>query len=188
MQPTHMASRPSERLGVLFPGMGAVATTTIAGVMLARRGLAPPVGSLTQLGSLRVDGSSAEVPVRDALALTPLDSLVFGAWDLFGDNAYEVAVNARVLEDKHLDIVRDELSQVRPMTAAFYPEYVRRLRAEIPSIPNARQPLRFSADLICFGNAPASFTSSDAYLLHQNWQMWMQRSRSTMRRGFTDFS
>ncbi len=54
-------------------------------------------------------------------------------------------------------------------------EYVRRLRAEIPSIPNARQPLRFSADLICFGNAPASFTSSDAYLLHQNWQMWMQR-------------
>ncbi|MCC6359684.1 MAG: family 10 glycosylhydrolase [Phycisphaerales bacterium] len=53
-------------------------------------------------------------------------------------------------------------------------EYVRRLRAEIPSIPNARQPLRFSADLICFGNAPANFTSSDAYLLHQNWQMWMQ--------------
>lgn len=54
-------------------------------------------------------------------------------------------------------------------------EYVRRLRAEIPSIPNARQPLRLSADLICFGNAPANFTTSDAYLLHQNWQMWMQR-------------
>jgi len=54
-------------------------------------------------------------------------------------------------------------------------EYVRRLRAEIPSIPNVRQPLRFSADLICFGNAPANFTSSDAYNLHQNWQMWMQR-------------
>jgi myo-inositol-1-phosphate synthase len=130
MQPTHMVSRPSERLGVLFPGMGAVATTTIAGVMLARRGLAPPVGSLTQLGSLRVDGSSAEVPVRDALALTPLDGLVFGGWDLFSDNAYEVAVNARVLEDKHLELVRDELSQVRPMTAAFYPEYVRRLRGD----------------------------------------------------------
>jgi myo-inositol-1-phosphate synthase len=125
-----MVSRPSERLGVLFPGMGAVATTTIAGVMLARRGLAPPVGSLTQLGSLRVDGSSAEVPVRDALALTPLDGLVFGGWDLFSDNAYEVAVNARVLEDKHLELVRDELSQVRPMTAAFYPEYVRRLRGD----------------------------------------------------------
>lgn len=54
-------------------------------------------------------------------------------------------------------------------------EFVRRLRAEIPSIPNPRQPLRLTADLICFGNAPASFTSSDAYLLHQNWQMWLQR-------------
>src|SRR5271165_2090624 len=113
----------------MLPGMGAVATTTIAGVMLARRGLGAPIGSLTQLGTLRL-GKRTEnrVPkIKDFVPLAGLDDLEFGGWDLFPDDAFEAATHAAVLELKHLDAVRDELGAVRPMPAVFYPDYVRRL-------------------------------------------------------------
>jgi myo-inositol-1-phosphate synthase len=119
----------SGRLAVLMPGMGAVATTTIAGVLLARRGLAEAVGSLTQLGTIRVgkrtDGRSPRV--KDFLPLASLDDLVFGGWDIFPDDAYESAVHANVLSREHLDLVKDELQAIRPMPGVFYPEFVRRL-------------------------------------------------------------
>ncbi len=117
------------RLGLLMPGMGAVATTVIAGIMLARRGLAAPIGSLTQLGSLpmRRGDASSEVPMREALPLAGLDQIAFGGWDLFPDDALATATNAEVLSDKHLNLVADELRAVRPMSAVFYPEFVRRL-------------------------------------------------------------
>ena len=119
---------PTGRLGVLMPGMGAVATTTMAGVMLARRGLGLPIGSLTQMGTmlLRRD-APAEVALRDAVPLAGLDQLAFGGWDLFPDDALASATNAEVLSEKHLGLVADELRAVKPMTAVFYPEYVRRL-------------------------------------------------------------
>jgi myo-inositol-1-phosphate synthase len=101
--------------------MGAVATTTIAGVLLARRHLAQPIGSYTQLGTLD------RRAVRDAISLAGLDDIVFGGWDIFPEDAYAAATHAEVLESKHLDLVRDELRSVKPMRAAFYPEYVRRL-------------------------------------------------------------
>ena len=112
-----------------MPGMGAVATTVIAGIMLARRGLAAPIGSLTQLGSLpmRRGDASSEVPMREALPLAGLDQIAFGGWDLFPDDALATATNAEVLSDKHLNLVADELRAVRPMSAVFYPEFVRRL-------------------------------------------------------------
>jgi myo-inositol-1-phosphate synthase len=117
------------KLGILTPGLGAVATTTMAGVFLARRGLAEPVGSLTQLGTLRLgkrtDATSPRI--RDFLPLAPLDDVVFGAWDIFPDDAYESAVHADVLKREHLELVADELRAVRPMPGVFYPEYVRRL-------------------------------------------------------------
>ncbi|HYO75440.1 MAG TPA: inositol-3-phosphate synthase, partial [Thermoanaerobaculia bacterium] len=117
------------KLGILLPGLGAVATTMIAGVLLARKGLAQPIGSLTQMGTIRLgkrtDGNSP--PIRDFLPLAKLDDIVFGAWDIFPDNAYESAVHADVLTSKHLDPIKDELQSIVPMAGVFYPEYVRRL-------------------------------------------------------------
>jgi myo-inositol-1-phosphate synthase len=117
------------RLAVLLPGLGAVATTAIAGTILARRGLAPPIGSLTQLGTIRL-GSRREARsprIGEFLPLAHLDDIAFGGWDIFEENAYESALHADVLERRHLDAVRDELTAVRPMRAAFDPAYVRRL-------------------------------------------------------------
>jgi myo-inositol-1-phosphate synthase len=117
------------KLGILLPGLGAVATTTMAGVFLARRGLASPVGSLTQVGTLRPPGDNdgRAVRVAELVPLASLDDIEFGAWDLFPEDAFSAAAHARVLDAHHLEAVREELSAVRPMTAAFYPEYVRRL-------------------------------------------------------------
>jgi myo-inositol-1-phosphate synthase len=121
---------PAEgRLGVLLPGLGAVATTFIAGVMLARRGLAEPIGSLTQMGTIRLGKrTDAQSPrINDFLSLATLDQLVFGAWDIFPENAYQSAQHAEVLTREHLDPIRSELEAVRPFAGVFYPEYVRRL-------------------------------------------------------------
>jgi myo-inositol-1-phosphate synthase len=126
--PTTIAS-PEGTLGVLMPGMGAVSTTFMAGVELARRGLAQPIGSLTQLGTIRLgmrtdDRSPA---IRDFVPLVGLDRLVFGGWDVLPDSAYETACKASVLAPHHLAEVRDFLSGIRPMTAAFDQAYVRKL-------------------------------------------------------------
>ncbi len=103
-------------MAVLLPGLGAVATTTIAGVLLARKGLAAPVGSLTQMG-----------PPGEILPLAQLDQLEFGGWDIFPDDAWASASNAKVLEPHHLEAVREELQRIKPMKGVFSPEYVRRL-------------------------------------------------------------
>jgi myo-inositol-1-phosphate synthase len=122
--------RAEGRLGVLCVGLGAVSTTLIAGVELIRRGLAEPVGSLTQLGTVRLgrrDEDRAPL-VRDLVPLADLDDLVFGAWDVYPDDAYVSAVNAGVLDvDRHLEPIADVLRSVQPMTAAFDPAYVTRL-------------------------------------------------------------
>jgi myo-inositol-1-phosphate synthase len=117
------------RLGVLLPGLGAVATTAMAGVMLARRGLAEPIGSLTQMGTIRLGARrSARSPkIKQLVPLVPLDDLVFGGWDIFTDDAYESALKAEVLDSRHLDLIADELRRVRPMAAVFDRRYVRRL-------------------------------------------------------------
>ena len=122
-------SPPEGRLGVLLPGMGAVATTTVAGVLLARKGLATPIGSLTQMNTIRLgQRTDNRTPlIKDFIALAELDDIVFGGWDPIPDNAYESAVNAGVLSAQHLDPIRDELSAIAPMPAAFDTEYVTRL-------------------------------------------------------------
>lgn len=117
------------KLGILLPGMGAVGTTFIAGVMLARRGLGEPIGSLTQNDSLRLgkrtDNRSPKI--KDFVNLAPLSDIEFGGWDLFPENAYEAAVHAEVLDRKHLDPIKEELEAIKPMAAAFDPVYVKRL-------------------------------------------------------------
>jgi myo-inositol-1-phosphate synthase len=127
-QPTAIAPA-SGKLGVLLPGLGAVATTTIAGVMLARRGLGKPFGSLTQCATIRLGKrTDNNTPyIRDFLPLASLDQLVFGGWDIFPDNAYEAAKHANVLEARHLDPIADELRAIKPMAGVFYPQYVKRL-------------------------------------------------------------
>ena len=122
--------RPANgKLGILLPGLGAVATTMIAGVLLARKGLGEPIGSLTQMGTIRLGPrTEASFPnISDFLGLAKLGDLVFGAWDIFPDNAYESAVHANVLTRDHLDPIREELEAIQPMPGVFYPEYVRKL-------------------------------------------------------------
>ncbi len=117
------------RLGVLLPGLGAVATTFIAGVEAAKRGLAAPFGSLTQMNTIRLgkrtEGRSPLI--KDFIDLAALDQLVFGAWDPIADDAYDSAVTAGVLERSHLDPLEDVLRAVEPMPAVFDTAYVKRL-------------------------------------------------------------
>ncbi len=129
MQKPNQISPATGKLGVLLPGMGAVATTAIAGILLARRGLGQPVGSLTQLGTIRLGKrTDNRTPrIRDLVPLADLADVEIAAWDIFPDDAYEAARRANVLEDRHLEPIREELSSIRPMKGAFYPEYVKRL-------------------------------------------------------------
>src|SRR5215210_1430523 len=119
------------KLGVLIPGMGAVATTFIAGVELIKKGLGEPVGSLTQLGTIRLGKRTEDrAPrIKDFVPLDGLDDLVFGGWDAFPDDAYEAAAVAGVLEKEHLNAVRDELKAIEPFPAVFDPRYVAKLEA-----------------------------------------------------------
>ena len=117
------------KLGVLLVGLGAVSTTFIAGVLAIRRGLAAPVGSLTQMGAIRLgkrtEGRSPRI--RDFVPLALLDDLVFGAWDIFEENCYEAARTAGVLERPALEQIRPELEAIRPWPAVFDQRYVKRL-------------------------------------------------------------
>ena len=117
------------KLGVLLPGMGAVSTTFMAGVELVRKGKAQPVGSLTQLGTVRLGKrTDARSPlIREFVPLAGLKDLTFGAWDIFKDNAFQAASKAGVLSDKDLEKVEPFLSGIAPMKAAFDREYVKKL-------------------------------------------------------------
>jgi len=118
------------KLGVVCVGLGAVATTFIAGVELIRRGQAAPIGSLTQMGTVRLGKrTEARSPrVADLVPLAALDDIVFGAWDPFPDDAYVSALNAGVLDPaRHLEPIGDALRAIRPMAAAFDPAYVKKL-------------------------------------------------------------
>ena len=117
------------KLGVLIPGIGAVSTTFIAGVEAIRRGTAQPIGSLTQLSTIRLgkrtDGRTPMI--KDFVPLASLDDLVFGGWDIYEDTAYESAVNAKVLEPTQLAGLKEPLSAIKPMKAVFDQEYVKRI-------------------------------------------------------------
>ncbi|MCU0273218.1 MAG: inositol-3-phosphate synthase [Acidimicrobiales bacterium] len=121
---------PTGKLGVLCVGLGAVTSTLIAGVELARQGLGAPIGSLTQMGTIRLGRrTDNRVPlIKDFVPIAGLDDIVFGAWDPFPDDAYVAAQRAGVLETtKHIEPIADALRAVRPMSAAFDSAYVKRL-------------------------------------------------------------
>ena len=119
----------SGKLGVLTVGVGAVATTFIAGTLITRKGLGIPVGSITQLATMRI-GKREEnnfPKIKDVVPLADLNDIVFGGWDIFEDNAYEAAKYAEVLTNEDLDKVKDELMAIKPMKAVFDQEFVKRL-------------------------------------------------------------
>ncbi len=117
------------KLLVLLPGMGAVATTFIAGVEAVRRGMAKPIGSLTQMQTIRLGKRSENrnPPIRDFADLAPLDDLVFAGWDVFPDDAYDAAKRADVLDARDLEPLADFLHTIKPMPAAFEKAYAKRL-------------------------------------------------------------
>ncbi len=129
MRKPNKISAPKGKLGVLTPGMGAVSTTFMAGVELVRQGAAMPIGSLTQLGTIRLGKrTDKRTPlIRDFAPLAKLDDLVFGGWDIFPDNAYEAARNAGVLEPGDLAKVHKFLGGIHPMSAAFDHNFVRNI-------------------------------------------------------------
>jgi myo-inositol-1-phosphate synthase len=119
------------KLGVLMPGMGAVATTFMAGVEAIRRGRSKPIGSLTQMGTIRLGKrtDNRSPLINQFVPLAGLDDLVFGGWDLFPDDAYQAASKAGVLSSEDLHPLKDFLSAIKPMTSVFEQSYVKKLTA-----------------------------------------------------------
>jgi myo-inositol-1-phosphate synthase len=117
------------KLGILLVGMGAVSTTTIAGVLAVRRGLAKPIGALTQMGTVRLGKrTEARSPlIKEFVPLASLDDVVFGGWDIFEEDSYEAARTAGVLEASLLEQIRPELQAIKPWPAVFDRKYVKRL-------------------------------------------------------------
>ena len=136
------------KLGILLPGMGAVATTFIAGVMAIRRGLGKPIGSLTQMGHIRLgkrtEGNSPAI--KDYVSLAKLDDIVFGGWDIFPDNAYQAAVRAGVLDEQDLEPIKAELEAIKPMTAVFEQAYVKKLNG--PNVKKGTSKMHLAEQLM----------------------------------------
>lgn len=120
------------KLGILIPGIGAVSTTLMAGVFAARKGLGKPIGSITQMGKIRLGKRTEDRNplIQDFVPLASLKDMVFGGWDIYTDNTYEAALNAGVLDKDLLYSVKDEMSAITPMKAVFDPEYVKNIRGE----------------------------------------------------------
>ena len=124
---------PAEgRLGILVVGCGAVATTFITGVLMARKGLAKPIGSMTQYDRIRVGSGDTRqyLKYEEIVPLARLSDLVFGCWDVYPQNAYQAAMYAEVLKASDIEPVRSELEQIQPMPAAFDPNYAKRLTGD----------------------------------------------------------
>ena len=140
---------PAEgKLGVLLVGLGAVSTTFVAGVEAIKRGLAQPVGSLTQMGTIRLGKrTDNNVPkIKDFVPLATLDDIVFGAWDIFPDNAFEAAMNAGVLDKDLLNQVSEQLASLKPMAAVFEQNYVKRLHGE--NVKSGKNKMELAEQLI----------------------------------------
>ena len=122
-------SEPKGKLGIMLPGLGAVATTFVTGVEAIRKNLAKPIGSLTQMGTIRLGKrTDNRTPmIKDFVSLAELDDIEFAGWDIFEDNCYEAACKAGVLERELLDSVKGFLESIKPMPAVFDSKYVKKL-------------------------------------------------------------
>ena len=139
-------TKPADgKLGIMVVGCGAVSTTFMTGVLMARKGLAKPVGSMTQYDKIRVGRGHEKqyLPVGEIVPLAPLDDIVFGTWDVYPQNAYQAAVYAEVLKAKDIEPVRDELQQIVPMKAAFDTNYAKRLNGDNVKTVEGKLPTRW---------------------------------------------
>ena len=142
------------KLGILLPGMGAVATTFIAGVEAIRTGLSKPIGSLTQMGTIRLGKrtDNRSPLVKDFVPIAELPDVVFGGWDIYTDSAYEAARKAGVLEDRHLNALKGFLESVKPWPAVFDTQYVKKLHGDNVKKGKSKRDLaeQVSADIARF--------------------------------------
>ena len=125
--------KPAEgKLGIMVVGCGAVATTFMTGVLMTRKGLTKPVGSMTQYDKIRVGRGDEKqyLHYQDIVPLAKLDDIVFGTWDVYPQNAYQSAMYCEVLKEKDINPVKDELEQIVPMKAAFDKNYAKRLTGD----------------------------------------------------------
>ncbi|HCU24753.1 MAG TPA: inositol-3-phosphate synthase [Deltaproteobacteria bacterium] len=129
------------KLGILLVGLGAVSTTFVAGIELIKRGRAKPIGSLTQLGHIRLGKRTDKKNplVKDFVPLASLEDLVFGAWDIFPDSAYEAASKAGVLKQSDLDPVKEPLQKLKPFPGAFDQNFVKKLDGKYVKKGNRRE-------------------------------------------------
>ncbi|MBK7533983.1 MAG: inositol-3-phosphate synthase [Myxococcales bacterium] len=136
------------KLGILLPGLGAVATTFIAGVFAARRGLQKPIGSMTEYGTIRLgkrtDGNTPRI--RDYVSLATLDDLCFGGWDIFPENCFEAATKAGVLEAALLEQLKPELSAIKPMAAVFEQAWVKKITG--PNVKKGKSKMELAEQLM----------------------------------------
>ncbi len=121
--------KPKGKLGVLLPGMGSISSTLIAGVMAINKGIAEPIGSFTQMNTIRLGKrtENREPKIKDFAPLAKLKDIVFGGWDIFPENMFEAAVHADVLKPELLNQIKTPLKKVKPMKAVFDPNYVKKL-------------------------------------------------------------
>ena len=136
------------KLGILLVGLGAVSTTLVAGVESIKRGISKPVGSLTQMGTIRLGKrTDNNVPkIKDFVPLATLDDIVFGAWDIFTDNAFDAAMKAGVLEKDLLNQVSEQLTSLKPMPAVFEQNYVKRLHGD--NVKSGKNKMELAEQLI----------------------------------------
>ncbi|MEO6818470.1 MAG: inositol-3-phosphate synthase [Ginsengibacter sp.] len=125
------------KLGILIPGLGAIASTLIAGVEAVKMGIAHPIGSLTQMSTIRLGKRTEERNplIKDFVPLTGLDDIIFGGWDIYEDNVYEAALTAGVLDTRLLEKVKADLEKIKPMSAVFDEDYVRNING--PNVKKA---------------------------------------------------
>ena len=179
------------KLGVLCVGLGAVTSTFMTGVLMARKGLAKPVGSMTQYDKMRVGRGENKKYLHygEIVPLATLDDIVFGAWDVYPANAYESAVNAEVLQEKDILPVKEELEKIVPMKAAFDHNYASRLDGDNVKdcknrwdmVEQLREDIRnFKAENNCDRIVVLWAASTEIYVpvekkYTEPWQHWSKR-------------
>ena len=175
MEKKYVIKPAKGKLGVLTPGMGAVATTFIAGVIASRKGIALPIGSLTQMGNIRLGKRTEDrnPKIKDFVPLAGLNDIVFGGWDVYEDNVYEAALEAKVLDRYLVESLKEELQLIKPMKAVFDKKYVRNLDGQYVKTGETKMDLaeqlmedmrRFKADNNCDRLVIVWCASTEAYI------------------------
>ena len=139
---------PTGKLGVLLPGMGAVASTFIAGIEAIKLNLAKPVGSMTEMGTIRLGKRTEDrVPrIREFVPLEELENLVFGGWDINEENLYEICIRSGVLENSLVEMVKPKLESIKIWPAVFDKKFVRRLEGDY--VKSAKDKLGLAEQII----------------------------------------